>query len=179
MAQVSEARQIADLVNSAYRGDSSRRGWTTEADLLAGQRTDAVAITELIECHQPPTQILVIDSESQSLGDSLSGSVILGCVLLEERPPKLYLGMLTVHPELQNKGFGKLLMEAAEEQAKQKNLQFIEMTVFPQREALIDYYRRQGYRLTGERRPFPAANPRFGVPKVPDLEFVVLEKKLP
>lgn len=168
LAQVSEAGQIADLVNSAYRGDSSRQGWTTEADLLDGQRTDREAIAELIQRQEPQTQILVLDN----------GKHLLGCVLLEEKTSKLYLGMLTVSPSLQNKGFGKVLMEAAEKLAQQKNLQFIEMTVIPQRESLINYYLRQGYKITGERRPFPASNPRFGIPKIPNLEFVVLEKKL-
>lgn len=168
LAQASEAEQIAALVNSAYRGDSSRRGWTTEADLLDGQRTDLEAISDLIQRQDPPTHLLVLDN----------GNHLLGCVLLEERGSKLYLGMLTVSPSLQNKGFGKLLMDAAEKLALQKNSQFIEMTVIPQREALINYYLRQGYKLTGERRPFPASNPRFGIPKVENLEFVVLEKKL-
>src|SRR4051794_13241714 len=34
---------IVALVESAYRGESSRAGWTTEADLLDGQRTDRAA----------------------------------------------------------------------------------------------------------------------------------------
>ncbi len=163
-AEIQEASQIADLVNSAYRGESSRRGWTTEADLLDGQRTDAEAILELIT--MPKSQMLVLDN----------GKFLLGCVRIENLGEKLYLGMLTVNPEIQNKGFGKLLMEAAEKEARSQNLLSIEMTVFSQRETLINYYLRQGYKLTGERRPFPGDDPRLGIPKQP-LEFVVLEKK--
>lgn len=166
MAQASEAEQIADLVNSAYRGDSSRRGWTTEADLLDGQRTDAEGIREQLA--KPETQILVLENEK----------FLLGCVLIESLEENLYLGMLTVNPELQNKGFGKQLMEAAEKEARQKNKAAVEMWVLSQRESLINYYLRQGYKITGERQPFPESNPRFGIPKVEKLEFVVLEKKL-
>ena len=39
-ALLSDVPQLVSLVNSAYRGDESRAGWTTEAELLAGQRTD-------------------------------------------------------------------------------------------------------------------------------------------
>lgn len=166
-AQMQEAGEIAQLINSAYRGESSRRGWTTEADLLDGQRTDEEGIRELLK--DPSALMLVL----------VEDSAILGTVYLKTKESKLYLGMLTVNPEIQNRGFGRQLMEAAESEACRQNLTVIEMTVFPQRESLLNYYFRQGYALTGERRPFPKGDPRLGIPKTLDLEFVVLEKKLP
>ena len=165
-AQSQDAPEIAGLVNSAYRGDSSRRGWTTEADLLDGQRTDVANIREIIET--PDTQMLVLDN----------GKFLIGCVMIKTQGSKLYLGMLTVNPEIQNKGYGRVLMEAAEDEARRQNLTAIEMTVIHHRESLLNYYFRQDYKLTGERRPFPKTDPRFGIPKVADLEFLVLEKKL-
>jgi hypothetical protein len=52
------------------------------------------------------------------------------------------------------------------------------MTVIAQRQELIAWYQRRGYSLTGEARPFPTEDPRFGLPKRDDLGFVVLEKRL-
>lgn len=164
-ATVADAEELNRLVNSAYRGDSSRQGWTTEADLLDGTRTDATAIKELIE--SPGVTILKL----------VESDVILGCVELKKDSDKLYLGMLTVKPNLQGKGIGKQLLKAAEEEAIKQNCASVFMTVISMRKELIDWYVRNGYQLTGERKPFAFNDPRFGQPKM-ELEFVVLEKKM-
>ncbi len=152
-------------MNSAYRGDSSRQGWTTEADLLDGTRTDAAAIEEIIKT---PGYVILKYVESNQL---------LGCVELHQDGDKLYLGMLTVRPQLQGKGIGKLLLEAAESEARKKSCRLIYMTVISVRKELIDWYVRHGYQPTGERKPFAFNDPRFGQPKM-KLEFIVLEKSL-
>jgi ribosomal protein S18 acetylase RimI-like enzyme len=164
-AVVEDAPALDKLVNSAYRGDSSRQGWTTEADLLDGTRTDAAAIAELIQT--PGTTLLKYMEENE----------ILGCVELRNQDGKLYLGMLTVQPNLQGKGIGKELLTAAEAQAKKQKCISLFMTVISVRKELIDWYIRNGYQLTGERKPFAFNDPRFGQPKM-KLEFVVLEKRL-
>jgi len=164
-AQVSDAAALAQLVNSAYRGDTSRQGWTTEADLLDGTRTDPAAIAELI---QQPDITLLKYSE---------GNEVLGCVELKKEGTRLYLGMLTVKPDLQGKGIGKYMLKAAEDHARQKRCNAIFMTVISVRKELIEWYVRHGYVLTGEKKPFAFKNPRFGQPKM-KLEFVVLEKKV-
>jgi ribosomal protein S18 acetylase RimI-like enzyme len=164
-ATVADAPELDKLVNSAYRGDSSRQGWTTEADLLDGTRTDADAIKELIET--PGTTMLKYVEEGE----------IIGCVELKNQHGKLYLGMLTVKPNLQAKGIGKQLLKAAEEEAINQKCTSVFMTVISVRKELIDWYIRNGYQLTGERKPFAFNDPRFGQPKM-KLEFVVLEKKL-
>jgi len=164
-AVIADATELDKLVNSAYRGDSSRQGWTTEADILDGTRTDAAAIAELIQT--PETTLLKYVEENE----------ILACVELKKEDDKLYLGMLTVKPNLQGKGIGKLLLKEAEEEAKRQNCTSIFMTVISVRKELIDWYVRHGYQLTGERKPFAFNDPRFGQPKQP-LEFIVLEKKL-
>lgn len=164
-AVVEDAPALDKLVNSAYRGDSSRQGWTTEADLLDGTRTDAAAIAELIQT--PGTTLLKY----------VEGNEILGCVELRYQDGKLYLGMLTVSPGLQGKGIGKLLLKEAEEEAIDQKCTSIFMTVISVRKELIDWYLRHGYHLTGDRKPFAFNDPRFGQPKM-KLEFIVLEKKL-
>ncbi len=164
-AVIEDAPALDKLVNSAYRGDSSRLGWTTEADILDGTRTDAAAIAELIKT--AGTILLKYVEENE----------ILGCVELRIEDGKLYLGMLTVRPHLQGKGIGKKLLNAAEEKAKEQKCTSIFMTVISVRTELIEWYVRHGYKLTGERKPFAFNDPRFGQPKM-KLEFVVLEKPI-
>jgi len=164
-ATVADAPELDRLVNSAYRGDSSRQGWTTEADLLDGTRTDAAAIKEMMET--PGVTILKYVESGE----------ILACVELKKEGHQLYLGMLTVKPNLQGKGIGKQLLKAAEEEAVKQQCASVFMTVISVRKELIDWYVRNGYQLTGERKPFAFNDPRFGQPKM-KLEFVVLEKKM-
>jgi ribosomal protein S18 acetylase RimI-like enzyme len=168
-ANRTDAAAVAALVNSAYRGNSSRVGWTTEADLLGGQRTDPDAILELLAS---ATETLLLAE-----GD---GGHLLGSVVLEQRPGDVaYLGMLTVRPDVQAQGLGKALLQWGEEYARNEwGATSIEMTVIRHRKELIAWYERRGYVETGERRPFPAGDPRFGLPRVDDLEFAVLRKEL-
>ena len=164
-AKLEDAATLSDLVNSAYRGDSSRQGWTTEADLLDGTRTDTSAVEEIIR--RPGTMVLKY----------LEGGKILGCVELNRTGDKLYLGMLTVQPGLQGKGIGKELLNAAEQEALKQHCHAIFMTVISIRHELIAWYIRHGYQDTGKRRPFKVPDPHWGIPKV-KLEFAVLEKPL-
>jgi len=164
-AKIEDAPTLSNLVNSAYRGDSSRQGWTTEADLLDGTRTDTNAMEYLLE--RPGTVILKY----------VDNTAILGCVELDRKGDQLYLGMLTVQPDLQGKGIGKELLRAAEEEARKQKCTRIFMTVISLRHELIDWYLRHGYTDTGQRKPFKVPDSRWGIPKM-DLEFVVLEKKL-
>lgn len=160
-----DAESINQLVNSAYRGDSSKQGWTTEADLLDGTRIDEAAVKELIE--KTDTTILKYVEANQ----------ILGCVELRQEKGKLYLGMLSVAPNTQGKGIGKKLLHAGEDYAKSIGINTMIMTVISVRQELIDWYVRHGYQQTGERKPFVVPDTRWGIPKQ-ELEFVVLEKKL-
>ncbi|MDZ7645803.1 MAG: GNAT family N-acetyltransferase [Cytophagales bacterium] len=147
LATIGDVFELDKLVNAAYRGDSSRQGWTTEADLLDGTRTNADAIVELIQ--NPDTTLFKYTEDDQ----------ILGCVELRNEKGKLYLGMLTVRPHLQGKGIGKQLLVAAEVEAKRQNCRSIFMTVLSVRKELIDWYVRHGYQLTGDRKPFAFTRP--------------------
>lgn len=156
---------MVSLVNSAFRGESSKIGWTTEADLLGGLRTNLKSIQDLVK--KPGAVILAAKNETNRL---------VGCVYLEQQKKKLYLGMLTVAPDLQAKGIGNQLLMAAEKYATEIDCNTITMTVIDIRYELIDWYLRKGYHRTGETKPFPT-DPQFGLPKQP-LQFTVLEKKL-
>lgn len=157
---------LVALINSAYRGDASKKGWTTEADLLKGElRTDISTLSTLIDNQQ--AVILKYTTE----GDAIAGSVYL-----EIQDKGLYLGMLTVSPLLQAGGIGRQLLVAAEEYAKEKKCPRIFMSVISVRHELIAWYERHGYKNSGEIKPFPDDN-RFGIPTQP-LEFIILEKMM-
>jgi N-acetylglutamate synthase-like GNAT family acetyltransferase len=162
-AELNDTETITALVNSAYRGDSSKAGWTTEADLLGGQRTDTDKIREMIS--QDHIELVLESNE------------IIGCVYLKEEKDALYFGMLTVRPTLQSRGTGKLLLNRVEEIAKEMGHKRIRMTVINSRQELIEFYERRGFKWTGETEPFPENDPRFGIPKT-RLLFHVYEKQL-
>lgn len=164
-ADFSDADEIASLVNSAYRGDSARQGWTHEAEILDGTRTDGHVIREIL--NEPGHQILKYIKDGE----------IVGCVEIMYEHNRLYLGMLTVRPDLQGRGIGKALMSAVELRASERHCKSIFMTVISVRHELIEWYKRHGYLPTGEKKPFNFTDPRFGQPKQ-NLEFLVLEKKI-
>jgi len=166
-AATSEAPVLVALINSAYRGDSSKAGWTTEADLLGGQRVDVEGLTEMLL--RPGNVMLVHDRNH----------VPVGCVHLEQTGEDCYLGLLTIQPTMQRAGLGRRMLEAAERWAIEHwSSRAVHMTVIVQRPELIAWYERRGYRRTEERKPFPYGDQRFGLPRRDDLAFEVLRKPL-
>lgn len=168
VATQSDIESLNALVNSAYRGESSKKGWTTEAEFLGGQRTDTQGILALIE--KKDSCLLVLESHER----------ILASVHVEKKSShSAYLGMLTVSPELQGQGLGKNLMKAAENFAKENwRSREMEMTVITIREELLNWYLRHGYKRTEEYKDFPYGDERFGIPLRPDLKMVILRKSL-
>jgi ribosomal protein S18 acetylase RimI-like enzyme len=160
---------IVRLVDSAYRGEASRAGWTTEADLLDGQRTDAEAVAEMLR--EPGSTVLLAEENDGKL---------VGCCRLERRPgAEAYFGMFSVKPLRQGSGVGRQLLAEAERIARDDwAAAMMSMTVIAQRAELIAWYERRGYRRTGETEPFPYGNERYGIPRRPDLVFTVLAKPL-
>jgi ribosomal protein S18 acetylase RimI-like enzyme len=165
-SEIKDVKALNVLINSAYRGESSKKGWTTEADLLGGQRTDEEDLTSIIS--KPGCMILKYTNDAGE---------ITGCVRLEKHGNKMYLGMLTVSPVLQGAGIGKQMMAASEKLAKEEHCVCVYMQVIKSRTELIEWYERQGYSDTGERKPFPYGDPRFGIPKA-ELEFIIMEKMI-
>lgn len=166
-AVASDNLDLEILINSAYRGESSRIGWTTEAELLDGLRTDAQDLLSHIGL-EDKNLLLGFDEQNK----------LQGCVYLEKRGENCYLGMLSVSPPSQGAGIGKQLMEVAEKFARESyGANRMEMTVITERHELISWYERRGYHRTGRHVPFPV-HPKFGVLKVAHLEMEILEKDL-
>lgn len=157
---------LVALMDNAYRGDNSKQGWTSEADLFIGEkRTDESTVTELMK--KPGAVFL------KYLNDN---NEIQACVYLKKKEHKVYLGMFSVLPNAQGKGIGKKILAAADEYAKEQQCSSIYMTVITVRKELIAWYEKNGYYKTGRVLPFPV-DERFGIPKQP-LEMLVLEKMI-
>lgn len=166
-ATAADVDVIVVLVTSAYRGEASRAGWTTEADLLDGNRIDPDVLRADI----------ARDSSRVLLASQAGELVACAHVAIEDGAG--YFGMFAVRPVLQGGGVGKAVLAEAERVARVDwGLPMMRMTVIDVREDLIAWYERRGYRRTGIKKPFPAVDPRFGIPKRDDLRFEVLEKPL-
>lgn len=164
IADEKDINSLVALMDSAYRGENSKKGWTSEADLFIGnKRTDEATVSDLIK--RPGSVFL------KFLNDD---GILEGCVFLHKKENRLYLGMFSVSPLAQGKGIGKKLLTAADDHAKGQNCSTIFMTVITVREDLIAWYERNGYIKTDRILPFPV-DERFGIPTRP-LEMVVLEK---
>ena len=163
---------LVALVTSAYRGEASRAGWTTEADLLDGNRIDPDVLRGDIQ--RPGSRVLLAERERAD-----SGRELLGCAHVSIEDGAGYFGMFSIRPDLQGAGLGKRLLAEAERVVREEwKLPAMRMTVIDVRGELIAFYERRGYRRTGIKKPFPATDPRFGIPKRDDLRFEVLEKPL-
>lgn len=158
---------LVALVESAYRGDSSRAGWTTEADILEGQRTDPEGVRAVVT--SPDGRLLVVEQDGATVA----------CCQLEHRGDHAYFGMFAVSPTLQGAGLGKIVIAEAERLARAAwGVAEMHMTVISVRDDLIAWYERRGYRRTGRMTPFPYGDERFGIPQRDDLQFELLVKPL-
>jgi len=166
-AELVDAPAVASLIDSAYRGEESKRGWTTEADLFGGPRTNTEAIAEIITA--PESHMFLAEA----------GGQLVGCCHVASRADRqAYLGMLTVRPDLQGQGVGRTLVANAEREARVRwGAAGMRMRVIRQRCELIAWYERLGYRQTGDTLPFPYDRPG-AIAKRDDLEFVVLAKPI-
>ena len=165
-ATLADAPVIATLVESAYRGDASRAGWTTEADFLHGRRTDITEIEELLS------------SENGRFVLFERGGEVAASCYIERQDTACYFGMFSVHPPLQGTGIGRRVIEEVERIARDEwGCDRVEMTVIDIRAELIAWYERRGYVRTGRTKPFPYGDERFGLPQRDDLRFEYLVKE--
>jgi ribosomal protein S18 acetylase RimI-like enzyme len=165
VAGATDVAAIVALVESAYRGDSGRRGWTTESELLDGRRTNDEAVAELMD--RGGSCVLLAERD---------GQLVASCHV-ECQGESGYFGMFAVDPDRQGDGLGKAVLAEAERMARDDwHCRAMRMTVIEQRGELIDWYERRGYRRTGEFQPFPYGDERFGIPRRDDLRFEVLVK---
>jgi GNAT superfamily N-acetyltransferase len=166
IADEKDISSLVALMDCAYRGENSKQGWTSEADLFIGnKRTDETTVANLIK--KPGAVFLKYLNEEK---------ILEGCVLLNKKDSRIYLGMFSVSPSAQGKGIGKKMLAAADDYAREQNCSSIFMTVITVREELIAWYERNGYLKTGKLLPFPV-DERYGIPTQP-LEMLVLEKHL-
>ena len=160
---------IIELANLAYRGTGPSASWNIE-DFIEGQRLNDSLLREDLAA-KPNAHLL-------TYRDDPNGP-LLGTVLLDPQADGTwYLGLLTIHPDLQKRQLGRTLLAAAEDFAKQRGARRIEMVVVNVRDILIAWYQRRGYTVTAETKPFPYGDDRFGRPLRDDLHFVVLEKNI-
>lgn len=168
-AREQDAAALVALVRSAYRGDESRVGWTTEADLLTDDRIDLPEMQAKLR--RPYAVVLAACTDD--------GALVGCCEVVRTSPALGYFGMFAVRPTLQSAGLGRRLLEAAEAFAVEHwAVADMEMTVIAQRTELIAWYARRGYTPTGEVRPFPYDALAEGQALRDDLVFAVLRKAL-
>jgi ribosomal protein S18 acetylase RimI-like enzyme len=160
-ATVEDLPRLHAVIERAYRGEEARAGWTHEADLLDGQRTDVETLQAIAA--DKTTRLLI----------GCDGDHPIGCVQVSDvGNGTAYLGLLCIEPRLQAAGLGRQFIAAAEACARTEfGARKIEMTVIENRTELIAYYERRGYTRTGERRDFP-------ITVEPPLFMVVLAKAL-
>jgi ribosomal protein S18 acetylase RimI-like enzyme len=169
-ATLSDIPALVALVNGAYRGETGKSAWTSEAAFIGGQRTDENFLTELLKSDDKVVFLAVLKQK------------IVGCVEVElacKDQKVSYFGMLSVAVECQQNGIGDYLIRIAENFAiTELRANCMKISVISIRKELIAYYERRGYVPTGERKSFPYGDERFGLPERPDLEFKIFSKEL-
>lgn len=182
-ASLDDRDAIIALVTSAYRGEASRVGWTTEADLLDGPRVAPEVLEHDLTRPRSTVVVAQYDEPTESTlptsGTAFTPCRMLACAHVCDDGGTGYFGMFAVEPGRQGSGLGDAVLRECERIARDDwRLPVMRMTVIDLRDELIRWYERRGYRRTGIKKPFPYGDARFGHPKRDDLRFEVLEKAL-
>ena len=150
VAEVTDAPAIMAVINAAFR--------RAESFLIDRDRVDLEMVRSLLE----KGKFLVAED----------GGVLAGCVYIELRGDRAYLGLLSVDPDRQKAGLGSQLMNAAENYCARAGCRFMDLRIVNVRRELPAFYRHRGYVETGTAPFTPGLNP-----KVP-CHFVEMSKPL-
>lgn len=160
-----DVEALVALVNSVYRGEHSKQGWTTEANILEGKRVDTAWVRDVIE-----------SSHSTLIVARRHGAVI-GCLQIDIEAPVAHLGLFAVDVVSQTLGIGKRLLQEAEVYAKSNNISTLQLEIIDKRADIILYYERRGFQATGESLDFPVRDDLWRS-KVGPLQLLVYRKQL-
>lgn len=164
IATPQDAATIVALVNGAYRPAQAPSGWTHEALLVEGDRTDAEQIAALIA---RADGLMLIGRQHDNT---------VACIYLRHRDEHVSIGLLAVEPALQNGGIGKAMLEHAETCAVHFfNPRRLIMQVVDARAELLAFYTRRGYTPSGKTEAYPA-DAGVGIPKT-ELRIIELHKQ--
>lgn len=163
IAEIEDAEKIKKLLDTAYRGEKSRKGWTTEAHLISGEVRSSLDSVKKTFCLEGSVFLKYLVKEE-----------LMACVNIQKQIDKIYLGMLAVWPQYQGMGIGKKLLHASEEYAQYVQCKSIYMTVISLRFDIIQWYQKLGYNPTGEILPFEE-DEEHGKHRQ-QLDFIILEK---
>jgi GNAT superfamily N-acetyltransferase len=150
VAEIRDAEGIVSVINAAFR--------QAESFLIDGDRIDLKTVRELLR------------TGSFLVADDLGS--LCGCVYVEPRGDRSYLGLLSVDPQRQKSGLGSKLMDAAEDHCAKAGSRFMDLRIVNVRKELPSFYHHRGYIETGT-EPFP---PDLS-PKLP-CHFVTMSKSL-
>ncbi|HQS65556.1 MAG TPA: GNAT family N-acetyltransferase [Sulfuricurvum sp.] len=163
-ATIDDIETLTSLLNRSYRGESSRAGWTSEADLLSGKRIDEAGLFQLF--NDPDSLILIAQTNE----------IITATIHAHRKLDSVHFGLFAVEPTLQGNGIGKAMLSYAESEANHTwKINTAIMEVITHRVELIEYYERRGYKRTGEVIPFPKSD--LWDIQVDSLEFAILSKE--
>ena len=146
-AEAGEAQAVMQIINAAFK--------PAESFFVDGDRVDLAQVRDFF-----------------GKGAFLVTEDLGGCVYVELRGGRAYLGLLSVDPERQKGGIGKRLIAAAEDHARRHGCRFMDIRVVNLREELPPYYRALGYAESGT-EPFPEESPT----KLP-CHFICMTKVL-
>jgi len=133
IAMIPDIGAITAVINAAFR--------QAESFFIERDRIDAESVRALMQ----KGQFLLAEENG----------VVSGCVYLERRGERTYLGLLSVDPERQGAGIGSMLMDAAEEHCAKSGCRFMDLRIVNLRTENHAFYTKRGYVETGT-EPFPS-----------------------
>lgn len=99
----------------------------------------------------------------------------VGCVYVEPRGERAYLGLLSIVPARQGAGLGRQLNVAAENFAREQGCKWMDLRVVsPREEQLLPVYRKLGYAVTGTEEYPAVLVEKMAIPG----HFILMEKAL-